>query len=314
MATGKALEGKLVVLLGGSGFVGSSLAQELLARGARVRIACRHPERAFSLKPLAKLGQIQFVRCDVTRPRSLAAALSGAGAVVNLAAAWGDSGHAVMAEGAGNAAAAAREAGIADFVQVSSIGTDRAGATHFARDKAEGEARVRAALPGATILRPSVIFGEDDKFLSMFARAIAAFPVMPVFAPESLLQIVWVDDVAAAAAAVLQDREKSAGKTYELAGPERLSVIEINRRIARAQGRERLFLPLPDALSAAIAALPLSPLTLDQWKMLKAGNVASGKLPGFSALGIAPKPLELFLERWMIRYRKHGRFGAKLAA
>jgi NADH dehydrogenase len=314
MATGKALDGKLVVLLGGSGFVGSPLAQALLARAARIRIACRHPERAFRLKPLAKLGQIQFVRCDVTRPRSLAAALSGAGAVVNLAAAWGDKGHAVMAEGAGNAAAAARDAGIADFVQISSIGADRAGATHFARDKAEGEARVLAALPGATILRPSVIFGEDDKFLAMFARAIAAFPVMPVFAPESLLQIVWVDDVAAAVAAVLQDREQSAGKIYELAGPERLSVIEINRRIARAQGRERLLLPLPDALSAAIAALPLSPLTLDQWKMLKAGNVASGTLPGFGALGIAPKPLELFLERWMIRYRKHGRFGAKLAA
>jgi uncharacterized protein YbjT (DUF2867 family) len=313
MATEGALDGKLVLLLGGGGFIGARAAQELLARGARLRIASRHPERAYYLRPLAKLGQIQFVRCDVTKPRSLAAAVSGAAAVVNLAAAWGPQGRAVMAEGAGHAAAAARDAGIASFVQISSIGADPAGGTHFARDKAEGEARVLAALPGATILRPSVVFGENDKFISMFAQAIAAFPVMPVFAPESLLQIVWVDDVAAAVAATLADRTATAGKTYELAGPERLSVIEINRAIARAQERRRLFVPLPDAVSSAIAALPLSPLTLDQWRMLKAGNVADGKLPGLDQLGIEPRPLELFLDRWMVRFRKHGRFTARLA-
>lgn len=309
MATLRPLENKLVVLIGGGGFIGTHTAQELLRRGARLRIASRHPERAFRLKPLANLGQIQFARCDVTRPDSLRATMAGADAVVNFAAAWGARGHAVIAQGSANVAAAAKAAGIADFVQVSTIGADADSETGYGRDKAAAEAAVLEAIPSATILRPSVVFGGDDKFITMFAKLIALAPVLPVFAPASELQIVFVDNVAAAVATVLSDRRASAGKSYDIAGPERLSVIEINRRIASAQGRERIFLPLPDAVSGAVSLLPLGPITRDQWLMLKAGNVASGKLPGLAALGITPHPLGLFLDKWMVSYRKHGRFG-----
>jgi len=314
MASGDALNGKLVVLVGGGGFLGRHVAQDLLARGARLRIACRNPEKAFRLKPLANLGQIQFARCDVTRSASTDAALAGADAVVNLAAAWGSEGHRVIANGGAHAAQAAARAGITDFVQISSIGADAGGLSNFARDKAEAEAGVLAAIPGATILRPSVVFGADDNFINMFARLIAMLPVLPVFAPDSELQIVWVDDVAAAVTATLADRDKTAGKIYELAGPERLRVIEINRRIAHAQRRERALLPLPDSVSSAISLVPFGPITRDQWLMLKQGNVASGRHPGLSALGIAPRPLGLFLDKWMTRFRKHGRFGTETSA
>jgi NADH dehydrogenase len=155
------------------------------------------------------------------------------------------------------------------------------------------------------------MFGEDDRFITMFASLIAAMPVLPVFGAQAKLQPVWVDDVAEALAAALGEPRTCGGKTFELAGPEQLAMLELHRRIAAAQGRERTFVPVPDALSALFAALPLSPMNSDQWRMLKAGNVASGKLPGLKELGVAPHPLALFLDKWMVRYRRHGRFGDK---
>lgn len=310
MARSDALNDKLVVLIGGGGFIGKHVAQALLERGARLRIVSRNPEKAWPLKPLANLGQLQFGRCDITRRESMAAALHGADCVVNLAAAWGSEGHAVIARGSAIAAQEAASLGIADFVQISSIGANPDGPTGFARDKAAADAAVPEAIPTATILRPSVVFGEDDEFVTMFARLIASLPALPVFAPNSKLQIVWVDDVAAAVAVALENRGLTAGRTFELAGPDSLTVMEINRAIARGQGRERTFLPLPDAMSAAVAMVPFGPITRDQWLMLKQGNVASGKFPGLEQLGIEAHPLGLFLDRWMGRFRKHGRFGA----
>ena len=111
----------------------------------------------------------------------------------------------------------------------------------------------------------------------------------------------------------LEDTGKHGGKIYELGGPETLSMMEINEAIAAAQRRNRTFLPMPDGLSATFAALPGTPMGSDQWKLLKQGNVVSGEYPGFDKLGIEPRPLELFLDRWMVRYRKHGRFHAEAA-
>lgn len=310
-----ALRDTLVVLIGGSGFVGRHLAQELLSRGARLRVASRHPERAFRVKPLANLGQVQLVRADVTRPETLASAVHGAGAVVNLVGAFGGDLDAVQAEGAGAAARASADAGARAFVQVSAIGADAASSVAYARTKALGEARVRGAFPAATIIRPSVLFGADDAFVNMFAGLIAKLPVLPVFGAQARFQPLFVDDAAAAIANALGNPAEYGGKTYEIAGPEVIAMGELNRRIARAQHRERLFAELPDALSGAIAAatgwLPGAPLSRDQWTMLKAGNVAGGTLPGIADLGVTPRPLALFLERWMVRYRKHGRFGTK---
>ncbi len=312
------LRGRLVVLVGGSGFFGAHLAQDLLGRGARLRVVSRRPERAFRLKPLGNLGQVQFARADVTRPESLAAVLAGADAVVNLVGAFAGDLDAIQGAGAGKIAAAARAAGAQAFVHISAIGADAGGATGYAASKAAGEAAVLKAFPTATVLRPSVLFGPDDNFINLFAGLIARLPVLPVFGPEAKLQPLFVDDAAAAVTAALADPARHGGKTYEIGGPEVVTMFELNRRIAAAQGRERLLIELPDPVSGAIAALtgwlPFAPLSSDQWALLKAGNVASGALPGLKALGVVPRPLELFLDRWMVRYRKHGRFAAKAKA
>lgn len=305
------LEDKLVVLIGGGGFLGTHVAEELLRRGARLRIAERHPEKAYRLRPLANLGQIQFARCNVTDRRSVEAVMQGADAAVYLVATWGSDRQALNAEGAGRAAEIAAAQGASGFVFVSSIGADPESDSGFASTKGEGEEQVRAAYPRATIVRPSIIFGEDDRFVNLFARAIAALPALPVFGPRAMVQPVSVDDVAEAIANALADPARHGGKTYELAGPEVLTMDELQRRIAAAQGRDRAFIAVPDALSRVFAALPGTPMTRDQWTMLEQGNVASGTLPGLKALGVTPRPLALFLDRWMIRYRKHGRFGDK---
>ncbi len=309
------LEGKIVTLLGGSGFFGKHLAQELLSQGARLRVASRHPERAFALRPLGNLGQVQFARCDVTKPESVAEVIAGSDAVVNLVGAFAGDLEAVQGRGAGTIAAAARAAGATALVHVSAIGADLDSPVAYARTKAEGEAAVREAFPAATILRPSVLFGPDDNFVMMFAKLIALFPALPVFGPHAQLQPLFVDDAAAAVAHALADPDRHGGQTYEIAGPEVITMGELNRRIAAAQGRTRLFAELPDFVSSGFARLtgwlPGAPLTSDQWTLLKADNVAQDGGAGLTALGVTPHPLGLFLERWMVRFRKHGRFGGK---
>lgn len=308
MANSDPLNGKLVVMTGGSGFVGRHVAQALLERGARLRIASRHPEKAFSLKPLANLGQLQFVRCDITRPDSVAAVMHGADAVVNLVAILDGDMDSVIAEGAGTVAEAARDAGATAMVQISAIGADAQSETDYARTKALGEQKVLAAFPQATILRPSMIFGEEGGFLPMMAGMVASMPVLPVFAPDARMQMVFVDDLADAIAVALGNPARHGGKIFEIAGPEAISMMDFNEQIAAAQGRKRHFIAMPDTASAILAALPGTPMSLDQWRLLKPGNVASGDYPGLKQLGIEARPLELFLDRWMVRYRKHGRF------
>ena len=309
MATSKPLENKLVTVFGGSGFVGNYVAQALLERGARVRIASRNPEKSFSLKPLANLGQLQFQRCDITNPRSLQAAVAGSDAVINLVGAFSGDLARLMGDAPGEMARLAQAAGAQAFVHVSAIGGDAQSHVSYARAKALGEAAVQKNFPNATIIRPSVIFGKDDNFINMFAGLIQLAPVLPVFGPEAELQITFVDDVAEAIAAAVTDPGNHGGKTYELGGPEKLTMLELNRRIAAAQGRKRTFIPMPDGVSATFATLPLTPMSRDQWELLKPGNTVSGDYPGYKQLGIEPRPLGLFLDRWMDRYRKHGRFG-----
>ncbi|MEJ2459588.1 MAG: complex I NDUFA9 subunit family protein [Novosphingobium sp.] len=313
-----ALSGKIVTVLGGSGFVGRHLAQELLARGARLRIASRNPQKAYTIKPLGNLGQVQFARTDVTKPDSLAAVLAGSDVVVNLVGALSGDLDARQGQGAGRIAAAAKAAGAGAFVHVSAIGADAQSDIVYARTKAEGEMAVRAEFPGATIVRSSLIFGPDDNFLMRFGDLMTRMPVLPVFAPEGKLQPVFVDDVAEAIANALSDPAAHGGKTYELGGPEVFTMLELNERIAAAEGRSCRFAVLPDSVSSLIASLtgwlPGAPITRDLFKLLKAGSVASGAAPGLAELGVQPRPLGLFLDRWMTRFRKHGRFGTKSAA
>ena len=316
MAKKSELNGKLIVLMGGAGFLGNYVAQALLSRGARLRIASRHPEKAFTLKPLANLGQLQFARCNATDRQSVERCIKGADAVVNLVGSFEGDLHKLMGEAPGSMAEAAKSEGASAFVHVSAIAAEPTEDwdNAYASAKHLGERRVLDAFKQATIIRPSIVFGKDDNFLNMFGDLIAKLPMLPVFAPESQLQLVYVDDVAEAIARSLEEPGKHGGKTYELGGPEKLTMMEINQRIAGAQHRKRTFLPMPDALSATFAALPGTPMGSDQWGLLKQGNVASGALPGFEAFGIEPKPLGLFLDKWMTRYRKHGRFEPRLSA
>lgn len=308
------LNGKLVVLVGGSGFFGAHVAQDLLSRGARLRVVCRTPKKAYRLKALANLGQIQFVCADLKDSAVLPAIVAGADGVVNLVGAFKGDLDTLHVRAPAALARAAREAGVSAFVHISALGCDAESDVDYARTKAEGEAAVRAEFPQATILRPSILFGQDDAFLNMFAGLISRLPVLPVFGPEAKLQPVFVDDAAEAVGNALANPVAFGGKTYDLAGPDVITMGELNHRIAAAQHRTPLFAELPDAVSGMIAAatgwLPGAPLSTDQWKLLKAGNVASGG-PGIKALGVEPRPLSLFLDRWMVSYRKHGRFGSK---
>ncbi|MBK6801931.1 SDR family NAD(P)-dependent oxidoreductase [Novosphingobium sp.] len=307
------LHGKLVAVVGGSGFIGRHLAQELLKRGARLRLISRNVERASAVKPLGNLGQVQLLRGDVRKADELASLLAGADGVVNLAGTFAGNLDAVMGSGAGAVARAAQAAGAKAMVHVSAIGADAGGETAYARAKAAGEAAVLAAFPAATVLRPSVLFGPDDMFINRFAGLIARFPVMPVFAPQAELQPVFVDDVALAIANALADPAAHGGKTFEIAGPQRLTMAQLNRMIAAGAHRSPLFLDLPDSASGLFVALtgwlPGAPISGQQWKLLKAGNAASDNLPGLKELGVSARPLGLFLDRWLVRFRKHGRFG-----
>ena len=258
---------------------------------------------------------MQFARCDASDRQSVERCIAGADAVVNLVGAFKGNLRRLMGEAPGWMAEAAAREGASAFVHVSAIAAepDEDTEIEYAAAKKLGEDRVKAAFPKATILRPSILFGKDDNFINMFAGLISTLPALPVFAPDSRLQLVYVDDIAEAAVRALEDTGKFGGKTFELGGPDQLSMMQINEAIAKAQNRSRTFTPMPDTLSATFAALPGTPMGSDQWNLLKQGNVASGEFPGFEKFGIEPKPLDLFLDKWMVRYRKHGRFNKQLS-
>ena len=306
------LDNTLVTLVGGGGFLGRYAAHALLARGARVRIAERDPRRAFYLRPQGGLGQTQFVAADVTRPDTIARACEGADAVVNLVGTFTGDLRRVHVDGARAIAEAAAKTGAA-LVHVSAIGADPQSDSRYGATKSEGEAAVRQADPKAIIMRPSTVFGREDQFVNRFAQLIARLPVVPVLRAQARFQPVFVGDVAEAIAAALADPERHAGKTFELGGPEVLTMIALQRWIAAAIGRSPMFAELPDVAGGMIAALgflPGAPITADQWKMLQRDAVAAPGSEGLAALGVTPTPLEAVAPTWLVRFRRAGRFGA----
>lgn len=302
---------RLVTIFGGGGFLGRYVAQELLKAGARVRIAERDPSDAWFLKPLGGLGQTQFVPASVTHEASIAHAVAGADAVINLVGILQGDFDAIHRRGAANVAAAAKAAGADALVHVSAIGADPESPSAYGRSKGEGEAAVRAAFPGATIVRPSIVFGQEDGFLNRFA-AMLAMPFVPVLRGDVKFQPVWVSDVAKAVAAAALDPGAHAGKTYELGGPEVVTMAGLHEWLAKATGHSPTFVPVPDAIGGILAAiagfLPGAPITRDQWKMLQADNVVTPGAKGLDAFGIKPTPMEAVAPAWLTRYRPHGRF------
>lgn len=301
------MNNRLVTLIGGGGFLGRYIAQALLTSGARVRIAQRDPRQAFFLKPLGGLGQTQFIAADITRPDTIARAVQGADGVVNLVGTFAGNLAAIHVDGARNVAEAVAANGAA-LVHVSAIGANANGDSGYARTKGAGEDAVRAACPAATILRPATVFGREDQFINRFAGMIARLPVVPVLRAGARFQPVFAGDVARAAVTALADGETFGGRTFELGGPEVLTMLELHQRIAAHVGRTPRFVPLPDVVGGMLAALPGTPISADQWKLLGHDTVVGQGAEGLEALGVARTPLDAVAPDWLVRYRKAGRF------
>ena len=320
---------QLVTVFGGSGFVGRHVVRALVKRGYRVRVAVRRPDLAGFLQPLGMVGQIHAVQANLRYPDSVAAAVKGAAAVVNLVGILQEGGRqsfaGVQANGARAIAQACAAAGIARLVQVSAIGADRESKSVYARSKAEGEAAVLAAVPGAVILRPSIVFGPEDGFFNRFAALARVLPVLPLIGGgETKFQPVFVGDVAEAVARGI-DGAVTGGRVYELGGPEVKSFRELLSYICEITGRKRLLLPLPFPLARIQArvlelvdmlTLGLLPdavkLTRDQVTLLESDNVVSAAAVAegrsFEGLGITPVSVEAIVPSYLWRFRKTGQF------
>jgi uncharacterized protein YbjT (DUF2867 family) len=304
-----------VTVFGGSGFLGRYIVRLLAAQGYRVRIACRDPERGAFLKPMGDVGQIALVQANIRNEASVVRAIAGADIVINLVGIMYQRGKqrftAVQADGAGTIARAAAAAGVARLIHVSAMGAATAVTCEYAQAKVAGEAQVLAAFPQATILRPSVVFGPEDKFFNLFASLARFLPVMPAFGDGSVkLQPVYVGDVAAATLKVIEDAASQA-QIYELGGPRVLNFKETMQLTCDTIGRKRLVLPFPFFLAKFDAAflqlMPRPLLTMDQVEALKYDNVANPELPGLADLGITPEPMESVLASYLYRYRRAGK-------
>jgi NADH dehydrogenase len=306
---------RVVTLFGGGGFLGRYVAQALLKAGARVRVVQRDPRRAYFLKPLGTLGQTQFVAADIRDAGRVRDVVRGSDAVINLVGVLKGDFQGVHAEGAANVAQAAAESGAGALVHVSAIGADPDSESDYGRTKGEGEAAVRAAFPAATVLRPSVLFGREDNFINRFAGLARLAPVLPVIRGATRFQPVYAADVARAAAAAALDPHGHGGRTYELGGPQVMTMRELIEWVGRTTGHDRALLDIPDAVSGFLARAtgwaPGAPITRDQWLMLQKDNVVGERAEGLEAFGIRATPLSAVSEGWLTAYRRHGRFAAK---
>jgi len=313
----------LVTVFGGSGFVGRSVVRALAKRDYRIRVAVRRPELAFHLQPLGKVGQIHAVQANLRYPASVEAAMRDSHAAINLVGILTESGaqtfDAVQGKGAGAVATAAAAAG-ARMVHVSAIGADENSLSRYARAKAAGEKAVRAAVPSATIMRPSVVFGPEDQFTNRFAALAQISPMLPLIGGGvTKLQPVYVGDVANAVADAVEGKT-TPGATYELGGPEVLTMREIMEIILVTTERRRMLVSLPFGLAKLQALfLQFAPgalkLTPDQVVLLGSDNVVSdaAKAAGLTleGLGISADSLEAIVPQYLWRFRKTGQFQHK---
>lgn len=319
------MDGELVVVFGGSGFVGKQVVRALAKRGARVRVAMRRPHLGHTLRVTGDVGQVQLMQANVRFPESIDAALEGADAVVNLIGVLSDRGkqtfEAMHVEGAQAIAEAAARRGITKMVHVSALGAGPKGA-NYARTKFEGERAVKAALPTATVLRPAVIFGPEDTFFNRFAQMATFAPALPLIGGgKTRFQPIFVGDVADAVVAALS-RPDAQGKTYELGGPGTFTFKEILSFTTEQIQRPRALVPLPFfiahpmglVISWVTGAFIEPPLTGDQVTMLKRDNVVSSE-PGtltIRDLGVTSlESIEAIVASYLWRYRPYGQFQTK---
>lgn len=311
------LRSKLVTVFGGSGFIGRYVVKRLAEEGARVRVAIRRPDEGLFLKPMGSVGQIDIVQANIRVAPSVRAAVANADVVINCVGILYPRGpqrfDAVQARGAEIVALCAKEAGVKQMVHISAIGADAQSASKYARSKAAGEAGLRRHMPQATIIRPSVVFGQEDDFFNRFATLAGFAPALPlVDGGHTKLQPVYVGDVAEAIVRALET-EAAAGQTYELGGPKAYTMREIMELTLAQIKKKRLLLPVPGALLKPLAlAMELQPLfappiTRDQIELLKRDNVVAEGAKTLADLGIAnPVPVEGMVETYLYRYRRGG--------
>src|SRR6202140_5177622 len=310
----------LVTVFGGSGFLGRSVVRALAKRDYRIRVAVRRPELAGHLQPLGRVGQIHAVQANLRYPASVEAAMRDSHAAINLVGILAEGGaqtfDAVQGAGAGAVARAAAAAG-ARMVHVSAIGADENSASRYARAKAAGEKAVLAAVPSAGILRPSVVFGPEDQFTNRFAALARMSPMLPLIGGGlTKMQPVYVGDVATAVADAVDGKTRP-GATYELGGPEVLTMREIIEIILATIERHRMLVSLPFGLAKLQATLlqfapgPLK-LTPDQVVLLQSDNVVSPAAKAadltLEGLGIVPDSLEAIAPQYLWRFRAAGQF------
>ena len=314
---------KRVTVFGGSGFIGRYLVKRLAAEGWVVRVAVRDPVAAAFLKPAGNVGQIVPLCCNQRDDGAVAAAVAGADAVVNLVGILYEFGgqrfEAIHSEGPARIGRAATAAGVVRYVQVSAIGADPSSPSLYARSKAAGEAGARAAFPGATIIRPSIVIGPEDGFFNRFARMAQLAPALPLIGGgRTRFQPTYVGDVADGLMAALR-RGDSAGRTYELGGPRVYTFRELMELMLRIIDRKTCLVTLPFGLAEMLALVtqlaPIPPLTRDQVLLLEAGdNVVTPGALGYADLGLQPQAIEAILPTYLDIYRAGGRFSASRVA
>jgi NADH dehydrogenase len=302
-----------VTVFGGGGFIGRYVCEALFKRGVRVRIASRDPRNAYFIQPLAQVGQFGFEKADLTSLESVRHALRGASAAINLCGVFGRRMQAVHVDGARNFAEAAREAGIKSLVHVSAIGADPQSPSDYGRTKGEGEAAVRKVFPSATIIRPSLVFGPEDDLTNRFA-GLARLPFLPVIAAQRNFQPVYVRDLGKAIAMAALQPQEFGDKTYEIGGPQVMSMVELHQAILEITQQKPEIVHVPDVFASLMSRfgwLPGAPFTRDQWMMLQRDNVPSGELPGLEAFSIAPTPLAAVAYEWLGRFNRGGKFAGR---
>lgn len=304
---------ELVTVFGGGGFIGRYVCEFLLRSGARVRVASRRPKRAHFIQPLGEVGQFGFVRADITDRHSVDRAVEGAAAVINLVGLLKGHFRAVHVTGARNVAEAARDAGAEALVHISAIGADTEAQAEYGKTKGEGEGAVRSAFPSATIIRPSLVFGAEDQLTNRLA-GLARLPFLPVIAAQRRFQPVYVRDLAQAIAKAAIEPEQYGGNTYEIGGPQDMSMRELHSAILQSTGQTTELIDMPNFMASLLSWFgwfPGAPLTRDQWLMLQRDNVASKGAPGLEAFGIKPTPLGAVAHEWLGRFHKGGRFAGR---
>jgi uncharacterized protein YbjT (DUF2867 family) len=291
---------RTVTVFGGTGFLGRRIVRHLRSHGFSVRIASRHPDRGRGLFALDD-PQLQSVAADMHDEHAVAAALTGAYGVVNAVSLYVEHGretfHSVHVEAAERLAAQARRAGVERLAYVSGIGADAASPSRYIRKRGEGELAVRGAFADATLIRPAVMFGADDAFLTTILDLIRRLPIYPLFGRgRTRLQPAYVDDVAEAIARALQRADTHAATLVECAGPCVYTYEELVTTLARAAGLKCTLMPLPFAAWHALAwlaeMLPSPPLTRNQVELMEIDTVASPGTPGFAELGLSPHAIE----------------------